>query len=419
MNFALSLFFLLSFFIAIGSFIESYSSTQVAKVLIYNNPAFLILQVLTFLSVYFSTIERLPFKKRLLGFYILHLGLLSLLFGSGLSFFSGFESLIHLKEGDEYTQVIELPETLLVIKDVKNNILYEYEFSESVFTQKIHTSIQDFRLKKYIPYAQEIVEWRDSSYGGGFFSVKNSFTEESFYLSSDNKDFFFHKDLGPLNFEFYDRKIKKCLLEQGDWVLWNTRDYDCYSIEQLERTSSSKKFYVFDSMVFFPETGPYPLNQSTLEPLSDNSWLLFSKNFFLKDKKILLFNDSTMVYLEENIPKEKLLPSSLPWMDLEIKVLQMEAQKSPYKIPLSLFPKKDSKTLEYVFLSYKDSEFYLNSKDIVKIDHFEIYLKKKTFLLPFFMKLHKFEVLYDQETDKPSSYPMSGSIHEKIVAILP
>lgn len=404
MNFALSLFFLLSLFIAVGSFIESYSSTQVAKIMVYSNPIFLILQVVTFLSVYLSTIERLPFKKRLTGFYILHLGILFLLFGSGLSFFSGFESLIQLKEGDSYTQEVELPETLLVIKDTKNNKLYEYEFSESVFLQNINITLHDFILKKYIPYGLEDIQWKESENGAGFFSVKNSFTEEKFYLSIDNKEYPFHKDLGPLNFEFYDEKIKKCILDKGGWILWNTRNYTCNTLIKLEQTSSQKKFYTFGDIVFFPEIGPYPLSQSTLEPVQDSSWLLFSKSFFLKDKKILLFNDNSLVYLHENNVLTQLLPSSLPWMDIEIKSLQIEKNKSPHKIPYAIFPKKDSKTMEYALLSYKDSEFYLSFNDIVRVDSFEIYLKKKKFLLPFLIKLHNFEVLYDKESDKPSSY---------------
>ena len=98
-------------------------------------------------------------------------------------------------------------------------------------------------------------------------------------------------------------------------------------------------------------------------------------------------------------------------MDLEIKALQMEAQKKSLQDSSHYFPRKIPKTLEYVFFLIKDSEFYLNSKDIVKIDHFENLLKKKHFYYPFSLNYINLKCLRPK-TDKPSSYKSYVWIHD-------
>ncbi len=410
---AIILFLLIALFIAIGSFIESYSNSFVARKLIYDHPLFLILEFFIFLSVYLSTLRRLPFKKKLSGFYILHLGILILLLGSSLTFISGFEGILVLYPQDSFKQNLELERSLITIKDHRKNKQAQYELPESVFKTKINESWNEFKVQEYYPFIQEEISWKKSFSTGGYFFIKNSFTEEKFYLSTDEKDFSSFINLGPLNIHLYPKELRNCLREKGHWILWDTRNKNCKSIDQMERTRQGKLFYHLEGLTFFPELAPYPLNKDMA--LASNSFiLLLQKNFFKKEKTLLIFTDGFIGYLddqwEEKLAREVV---ELPWMDLTFTILKLEENLVPEKKPQWLFPKGNKTYLQGVKLKYKEEEFYLTSQDKVQIDGFELYLEKKNFHLPFLIRLKKFHMDMNPGTNQAASYESFVEIYDE------
>src|SRR6476620_7367309 len=59
-----------------GTFMESYHGTEYANRLIYKSLWFMGIQFGMFLSILFATLIRLPIKKHLHGFYVIHAGLI-------------------------------------------------------------------------------------------------------------------------------------------------------------------------------------------------------------------------------------------------------------------------------------------------------------------------------------------------------
>ena len=76
LKFAVVIILLFAIALAIGTFVESANGTDYANRLIYKSIPFMALQGLMFLSIFFATTIRLPYKKALAGFYVLHLGLM-------------------------------------------------------------------------------------------------------------------------------------------------------------------------------------------------------------------------------------------------------------------------------------------------------------------------------------------------------
>jgi hypothetical protein len=80
-----------------GTLVESRHNAAYAKLLVYQSPWFLAVLGLLFINVLFAALVRLPYKKRLTGFYIIHLGLLLLLAGSVITGLRGIDALIALE----------------------------------------------------------------------------------------------------------------------------------------------------------------------------------------------------------------------------------------------------------------------------------------------------------------------------------
>ena len=105
MKFALWVISIFTLIMIIATFVESLYSVEFAQRLIYKSYPFMILQGLMFLSILIATLNRLPFKKRLTGFYILHLGLLLLFLGSFVSYYAGIDGLLTLEPKTSSSEV--------------------------------------------------------------------------------------------------------------------------------------------------------------------------------------------------------------------------------------------------------------------------------------------------------------------------
>jgi hypothetical protein len=67
---------------AVGTFVESAHGAKAAQILIYRSPWFSILLVLLAVNVVTSTLTRLPWKIKHIGFVVTHAGILMILAGS-------------------------------------------------------------------------------------------------------------------------------------------------------------------------------------------------------------------------------------------------------------------------------------------------------------------------------------------------
>ncbi len=96
LKFAVVIIAIFAISLAYGTFMESYHGTEYANRLVYKSFLFMGIQFCMFLSILFATLIRLPPKKHLYGFYVIHAGLITLFLGSFITYQSGIDGSLTL-----------------------------------------------------------------------------------------------------------------------------------------------------------------------------------------------------------------------------------------------------------------------------------------------------------------------------------
>lgn len=206
-----------------GTFTESYYSTEYAQRQVYLSPLFIGVEVFLFLNILFAALVRLPFKKRLTGFYIIHLGLLTILIGAAVTAVYGIDGSIRLIPNDK-TSALIIKEPVFYAFYQPHGHLASMEFSEKLprtvkpyaNPSKPWTHILDYDvyLEKFIPFASPKFSWRDLPDGQSSLVVdlhlKNAMADQNISLSTLNPDQMTQK-LGPLTLKLMPDVTVECL----------------------------------------------------------------------------------------------------------------------------------------------------------------------------------------------------------------
>ncbi|GHT42038.1 cytochrome c biogenesis protein [Bacteroidia bacterium] len=86
--------------LAIATFIEKYWGTELAKILIYYSPVFILLQLLLIVNFILSSLKHRLFRRGKIGFVVIHGALTVILAGALTTHLFGKEGMIHLREGE-------------------------------------------------------------------------------------------------------------------------------------------------------------------------------------------------------------------------------------------------------------------------------------------------------------------------------
>lgn len=112
--------------VAIGTIIESRYNAQVSGILVYKSKWFLALLGILWVNIFCSTISRIPYKEHHTGFVVVHIGLLTLLIGSMVTFIWGIDGSLRIIEGQSGNKVA-LNE--LVLKVISSDGQFRYNKS--------------------------------------------------------------------------------------------------------------------------------------------------------------------------------------------------------------------------------------------------------------------------------------------------
>src|SRR3989338_380265 len=96
---AVALIVILGISFAAGTFIESNHGAHAAQVLIYQTKWLSVLFFLLALNLLASALDRLPWKKKHIGFLTTHLGIILMLAGSLVTQAFGIEGQVQIEEG--------------------------------------------------------------------------------------------------------------------------------------------------------------------------------------------------------------------------------------------------------------------------------------------------------------------------------
>ncbi|MBF0205518.1 MAG: cytochrome c biogenesis protein ResB [Oligoflexia bacterium] len=95
-RFAAILIIFSAIYFMVATAVESSYGPKVAHQLLYKSFIIGVLGTLTAFSLLISVIQRMPFRKKLSGFYLLHLGILVILFGCFITYYLGIDGFITL-----------------------------------------------------------------------------------------------------------------------------------------------------------------------------------------------------------------------------------------------------------------------------------------------------------------------------------
>lgn len=164
---AVTLLILMALLMMAGTFFESKYDAEHARLLIYNSPFFLTVELFLFLNILFAALVRLPPKGRLAGFYITHLGLLAVIFGGFFTMLYGVDGNIELENG-KIVSLARLQGSTLYLRHIneKKDNLKKIELPQAtneVFPKKnVSFGHHEFIIERYLPLARPRHRWQAS-----------------------------------------------------------------------------------------------------------------------------------------------------------------------------------------------------------------------------------------------------------------
>jgi len=444
LKFAVFIILIFASALCLGTFQESYHGTDYANRFVYKSNGFFILQFLMFLSILTATIQRLPPRKNLYGFYTLHLGLLTLFIGSFITFYKGIDGSMTLLPGVPNKEVI-LGSDVLRIQETQSGKSAELLLPFTPKEIPIDQNWEPFKVKRYLPFAKKNLRWtsykhnENSTSSTQYLLVNDQFEETLTFSLRQSGDFTSSAQLGPLSVHYLPKGIFQCFKEfpQDDLFVWDIELEKCYgtSNKQLIRSKNGQnEFLTFSKnskkIQFFPSYSPLPviLNKDgqVINTLKDLPYRVFNKKLFTSSPHLLYFGTSIAFFdknLEEWVAQDfsentsKLNSIDLPWMGFRTSLLKHTESEYPENYPEGVIPTQDNNAIiegnfraieMEVTSAGKTQNFIVYLDQPVELEvagvSYRIHLKKLTKELNFELKLTEFKMEKDPGTENPASY---------------
>jgi hypothetical protein len=416
----------------IGTFVESYHGTDYANRLVYKAWPFMLVQFLMFLSIFYATVLRFPMKKRLAGFYVLHLGLLLLFIGSFVTYYAGLDGSITLPPNTP-SRAVNVNQDVVKITYLDEDLEATYSLPYASGPKKLDVSHEKIKLLEYLPFASEQTTWEkvknQLKLSSAEYLIANDMTSQQFILSLEpDSDFNSTTQMGPLNIHYMPEGMASCFKvnNHSKLLVWDAKNSVCYLPEdhdgKVETTKSGKRFLVIkiqdELLKFFPEMGPLPLDEK-FEMNQQSNYRVFSKKLFEKSAHLFLFGPSIAYFNKDQASwqgdeftdqRKKL---SLPWMNFELSLINYSKVLSPRKTPAPTKPIQDNNEIIHgdikaVKVQALDKSFWVtNTRPLgISIENkkVKIELTNEKMILPYQLNLVNFKMDTDPGTNNPASY---------------
>lgn len=432
LKFAVSIITIFAVFLGYGTFMESYHGTEYANRLIYKSFPFMLVQFCMFLSILFATLIRLPPKKHLYGFYVIHAGLIILFLGSFVTYQSGIDGNMTLAPNIGSRQ-IQLNQDEFKIQFPSKGKEASVELPYSAGPKEMNLEYEGIKLKTFLPFAKNDLHWiptkiEDASQSSSHYRIYNDNFGEFFTLSLHPlSDFTNTQQLGPLNVHYMPSTLYQCFIQntKDGLIIWNGETSECFSPNETEikksKNISGKTIaqiqFLGQTLSFLPEMSPLPLDHKS--DLNENSpFRIFSKKLFEKSPHLFLFGKSAAFFNKEKqdwegVPIEINGEAELPWMGFRVRLLNHHTDSYPTMTPTYIKPLQENSQviegdLKAVEVEVNDQTFWVRSGEPVAFNlsdekiRFEI--TKKTITLPYEIVLDRFKMDTDPGTNNPASF---------------
>ncbi len=433
-KFAAVIISLFTLALVVGTFVESYHGADYASRLIYKSWWFMAIEALMFVSIFMALVVRLPPKKRLYGFYTIHIGLMIIFIGSLFTYINGIDGSIQLLPNTP-SKSIFINEDYLQITFPDKNKLLKLALPYTAHAVKIDEEIEGegILIDDFYPFSKKELEWVPQEQGGlhsGKYLIFNENVSEEFVLSlNPNSDFKSTQTIGLLSLHYMPSILEKCLTtpSKSGFIVWNIQDTSCKTAEEMnidvKQTPKKTRFISFNyedkNLTFFPDFSPVAINQNKTKNL-DSPFRVLSLNLFSQKANLFIFGESVAFYKKRK--KKWILKRfsdfedgliSLPWMSFKLSKIKFSDNSYPVEVPVATKPTQENGKIiagdmKAVKLRFNDSTFWVRNDAPLEITNtkqrirFEIVPKKLT--LPYQITLDRFQMNKNPGTNDPASF---------------
>lgn len=436
-----------------GTLTESRHGTEYAQTSVYLSPWFILTEVFLFINILFAALVRLPFKKRLTGFYIIHAGLLITLTGAAITSIYGIDgSLELLPHQSNGRAMINQPYFYSAYHDHDKNQNVQFSKALPKGVTEINKSKSPFAtlgnyeiyLERYLPFAIPNHRWEDIPKGYPptkvlWLELANDNVKQSLQLSNLEYQQLNQK-LGPLTLGLLLNLDSDCFLgaisnPRIKYIFQHGKI--CVPLKEITKREILKKGVAFQLLkadpfkkirikerdkehTFFPKLAIFPVSKN-IRIQDDSDASLVSLDPLRQSPQVLFFSDPQMVYGKglkwKNQPLEVFKPVTLPWMGLNLTLTrQMKDKHSTvewnYKKPKGGDDKKNRAAwIRVVHRENPGESYHLwiddqspKSLPIQGGQKIQFMLGPKVHYLPFQIELDRFKMATNPGTMNAASY---------------
>jgi len=374
-----------------GTFTESIYNTVYAQWQVYLSPIFIAVEILLFLNILFAALVRLPFKKRLSGFYTIHAGLLTILIGAAITGIYGIDGSIRLFPNQPNNTVIINEPTFYAFYN-RNHLAHPVEFIEPLpkvvrkYSQKNKPFMQildyDIFLDRYLPFSSPKHSWKPHP-------DKN---KKSRVLGIELANAMFTQNV---ELSTFDRK--NLTKKMGPLTLMLMPNISSTYFEKVIKQDSTNSL----------DENPHA-NLLDLKTLRSGPHVIF-----FKDNRMGFGKGKEWQYSEIEVNKDV----SLPWMGFKLTVNRLIDNKFQhtewyYDPPMGSESKRHFSalmTLKHRYNPDDNSTFWIGDTALKKIItksgfSFDFMIGNKIQPLPFMIELDRFNMDTNPGTKDPASY---------------
>lgn len=428
MKFAVVIISLFTVALTYGTIVESYHGADYANRLVYKSLWFIGIQVAMLLSIIMATTIRLPLKKRLYGFYVIHSGLIILFLGSFVTYKAGIDGIMQLEPNSPSNQIFINEDVLRIEAD--NRVLnYNLPYNAGITT--LSDTIDNIKILEYYPSADEKIVWKksknESSESGRYliYNDDRGFSQEIAMSLDPDSIFKSTGKLGPLNIHYMPNKLSKCfkLNSKSGYIVWNAASDECFTpeskkIEIAKTADKGKDFFAFKHkgqwIGFVPSDSPIAVDKFNRKR-ADLPFRVFDRNKFIGEPNLFIFGKSVSYYQDKSwvVSEFKDNIVQIPWMDLKVRLI--DTKKGHYPSKQTYYIKPIQQNNEII-----SGEMKAVKVEIEGISHFvttdtplivmtskgkrSLFLTSKSISLPYQLNLNKFVMKNDPGTNKAASY---------------
>lgn len=414
-----------------GTFMESFHGADYANRIVYKSWWFILIEFLMFISIFMATVVRLPIKKRLYGFYVIHSGLIILSIGSFFTYINGIDGSLQLMPNTPARKVL-IDKDLLKIHLVNEKKSYTLAMPYSYGPAKIDKTLSNVKILEFLPYAENKTKWitdvdNSKLQHSSSYMLFNQNVSQGVTLSlSPKSDFKSMQRMGLLNLHYMPSVLEKCFTKESKsgFVIWNLKTGECYIAEDkkvhISKTDKGTRFLIIPHegqfLKFFPDYSPVSVNDD-LTKNPNTPYRVLSKNIFQDKPNLFLFGENASFY--NKISKKWELVSlkgniaALPWMNFKLRLIKHSNTSYPAEIPQYVVPVQENGNIiignvKAVKIEFYGKQYYVRNDGPLELSNgkegIRFELSPKEIKLPYQITLDRFQMNKNPGTDTPASF---------------